>query len=361
MSAYVETMVIKEQDRVFSVLPSKDLKADIAFYIREIGLQLDRLYPSASPRFAEMSGKGLSLLLDVQYTGAAGALAVRSALPARTGLRSPSGTEVRWEQTQVVHRQNFADHQAEICTLRASPWLSGRAGMHTRDLIPSRLGGGIVASHIRIPNGGPVRDPVHYHTTGFQLVFCVQGWIQLVYEDQGPPLTLRAGDCVAQPPHIRHRVLETSNGLEVIEIGTPAEHVTAIDNEMQLPNDRVDNYRLFHGQRFCHHDHSRARWTAHRLPGFAAADTGVAEATAGVAGASLLRAAGAAGTYRTIHDAKVLFSYVIAGSIRINRQLLVAGDAFTLPPVDEHSIADISSDVSLLEVSLPGRFATHVQ
>ena len=33
-----------------------------------------------------------------------------------------------------------------------------------RDLIPDRLGGSaIVASHIRIPEGGPVGDSVHYH------------------------------------------------------------------------------------------------------------------------------------------------------------------------------------------------------
>ena len=30
--------------------------------------------------------------------------------------------------------------------------------MHYRDLIPSRLGGSIIASHIRIPDGGPVPD-----------------------------------------------------------------------------------------------------------------------------------------------------------------------------------------------------------
>ena len=37
---------------------------------------------------------------------------------------------------------------------------------------------------------------------------------------------LRAGDCVIQPPLIRHRVLESSDHLQVIEIGVPAEHVT---------------------------------------------------------------------------------------------------------------------------------------
>ena len=54
-----------------------------------------------------------------------------------------------------------------------------------RDLIPDRLGGSaIVASHIRIQEGGPVGDSVHYHEVGFQLIFCYKGWVEVVYEDQ---------------------------------------------------------------------------------------------------------------------------------------------------------------------------------
>ena len=66
-----------------------------------------------------------------------------------------------------------------------APWVIGRAGMHYRDLIPSRLGGSIIASHIRIPGGGPVPDMVHFHSVGFQLIYCYKGWVDLVYEDQG--------------------------------------------------------------------------------------------------------------------------------------------------------------------------------
>ena len=44
--------------------------------------------------------------------------------------------------------------------------------MQYRDLIPSRLDGSIIASHIRIPDGGPVPELVHYHTVGFQLIYC---------------------------------------------------------------------------------------------------------------------------------------------------------------------------------------------
>ena len=353
-------MAIKQEDQAFSVLPSNDLQADIAFYTRELHMQLHRVYPSENPHSAELSGLGLSLLLDTRHDGSPGLLVIKSEDQPRNPMHSPSGTELRWQASEEPHSQTFINHRVEICTLRGTPWVTGRAGTHSRDLIPSRLGGGIIASHVRIPNGGPVRDRVHYHTAGFQLLFCVQGWIELVYEDQGPSITLRAGDCVTQPPHIRHRVLETSNGLEVIEIGTPAEHVTAIDSELQLPTGRVDSHRLFHGQRFCHFSHAGARWQPHRLPGLAAADTGVAEATTGLAGVRMLKAMGGSPPYTTAHEAEVLFTYVVAGSVRINRQLMVAGDAFTLPPNDEYTIGDISADVSLLEVSLPGVFNTRV-
>ena len=68
-----------------------------------------------------------------------------------------------------------------------APWVIGRAGMQYRDLVPSRLGGAIIASHIRIPDGGPVPDMVHFHKVGFQLIFCIKGWVDVVYEDQGGP------------------------------------------------------------------------------------------------------------------------------------------------------------------------------
>ena len=53
--------------------------------------------------------------------------------------------------------------------------------------------------------GGPVPDWVHFHKVRFQLIYCWHGWVRVVYEDQGDPFVLQAGDCVIQPPQIRHR------------------------------------------------------------------------------------------------------------------------------------------------------------
>jgi len=92
-------------------------------------------------------------------------------------------------------------------------WVRGRAGMEYRDLIPDRLGGKVIASHIRLNEGGPVPDYVHYHKIAFQVIYCKQGQIRVVYEDQGESFWLETGDLVLQPPEIRHRVLECTAGI----------------------------------------------------------------------------------------------------------------------------------------------------
>ncbi|MGB4989659.1 MAG: cupin domain-containing protein, partial [Pyrinomonadaceae bacterium] len=132
-------------------------------------------------------------------------------------------------------------------------WITGRAGMEYRDLIPDRMDGEVIASHIRLTKGGEVPDYVHYHKVDFQLIRCLKGRIKVVYEDQGEPFWLEPGDYVIQPPEIRHRVLECTEGSEVMEISIPAEHETWIDHEMTLPTRTVNPERLFSGQRFVHH------------------------------------------------------------------------------------------------------------
>src|SRR5262245_30514988 len=114
-------------------------------------------------------------------------------------------------------------------------WYVGRAGMQYRDLIPGRLGGRFIASHIRILDGGETQDYVHYHKAIFQMIYCKAGWARVVYEDQGPPFALEAGDCVLQPPEIRHRVLESSAGLEVIEVACPGVYERWVGHAVSLP------------------------------------------------------------------------------------------------------------------------------
>lgn len=159
-----------------------------------------------------------------------------------------------------------------------SDWTVGRAGMMYRDLIPDRLGGKLIASHICIVDGGEVDDSVHYHKIDFQIIYCLKGAIRVVYEDQGLPFWLRPGDCVLQPPEIRHRVLEAEAGSEVIEITSPAEHETWFDHDLELPSKTMNSKRVFGSQRFVRHQDADSNWMEREIDGILSAPTGILSA-----------------------------------------------------------------------------------
>ena len=196
--------------------------------------------------------------------------------------------------------------------------------------------------------------------------------MKLVYEDQGPPFMLKAGDCVIQPPEIRHRVLESSENLQVIEIGVPADHVTTIDHEVELPTGVLNPDRVFGGQTFCRHQLKDAVWEPWRLAGFEARETGIGEATGGVASVQVARATKGAnggsaggGEQVTSHTGDILFTFVMEGEVTLNGEnqvahRLEAGDAYVIPPHTKTSLTDRSADLELLEVALPARFETIV-
>ncbi|MEM6824865.1 MAG: cupin domain-containing protein [Pseudomonadota bacterium] len=349
-------------------LPSTDLAADIGFLTKTLGFRMDTIYPADDPRVAVFSGHGLRLRLERSAAEPPGTLRILTDTPSAFGgpvLTAPGGTRVEIDELNPPFVLPETDHAFVVRRLAdQAPWVIGRAGMQYRDLIPSRLGGSIIASHIRIPDGGPVPDMVHYHTVGFQLIFCYRGWVELVYEDQGPAFRLEAGNCVIQPPEIRHRVLYASDNIEVIEIGVPAEHVTTIDHDMVLPNDRIDPHRRFQGQRFVHHKAEAASWSPFRLPGFQARDTTIAANTGGVAGVHVVRVGEGAPAW-TVHDGDILFSFVMEGGFRLEGEGkdpfdLAPGDAFVIPPGLRTRYAAPSHDLELLEVALPGQVPTRV-
>ena len=349
-------------------LPTSELRDDIPFFTKALGMRLDMIYPADDPQVAVFSGHGLRVRIEKDAPEPPGTIRIRCHDPdgfaggARV-LLAPNGTRVEIDALNPPLVLPATIHSFVVRRLAdQAPWIVGRAGMQYRDLIPDRLGGSIIASHIRIPDGGPVPDMVHYHTVGFQLIFCYRGWVDLVYEDQGEAFRLQAGNCVIQPPEIRHRVLFASDNIEVIEIGVPAEHVTTIDHDMQLPNGAGNPQRRFQGQRFVHHRADQAVWAPHRLAGFVSRDTTISDNTQGVAGVQVMRrGAGAPGW--TVHDADILFTFVMEGSMVLEGEArdpfaLQAGDAFVIPPGMATRYGTPSKDIELLEVSLPGAFAT---
>lgn len=351
-------------------LPTSALTADIGFFTKTLKMRMDSIYPADDPTVAVFSGHGLRVRLDQGQGGSAGHLQILTDEDdfAKGPLTSPGGTTVEIAALNPPIHMPDTDHAFVVRRLAdQAPWVIGRAGMHYRDLIPSRLGGSIIASHIRIPDGGPVPDMVHYHKVGFQLIYCYRGWVDVLYEDQGGPIRLHAGDCFIQPPEIRHRVLEASDGIEVIEIGVPAEHVTEIEHEMTLPTPDLRPDREWpdsegRGQKFVHNVGADAPWHPFRLNGFIARDTTINDATKSVAGVQVVRRGTGAPEWSK-HDADIHFTFVMEGTMILEGEgkdpyQIEAGDAFVIPPHMATRYSAPSDDLELLEVTLAGTFNT---
>lgn len=348
------------------------LAEDHAFFVERLGFRMESIFPADDPRVVVLIGYGARIRLEARGGEASGGevaarLRLRCAEPEQLGggaseLVSPGGVRIALVPAAPALHVPAPRHQLLVNRLtEEAPWVVGRAGMLYRDLVPGRLGGAMIASHIRIPVGGPVPDLLHYHDVHFQLIYCCKGWVRLVYEDQGLPFVLEAGECVLQPPQIRHRVLEASDGLEVVEVTLPAEHLTYADHELELPTGVHDDERSFGGQRFCvSRGDEPARPSAR--PGLSVRETLITEATGGVASVRVVETqepvAGAAVPQAVSDEASIFFAFVLAGEMTLRSEgfadaTLVAGDAFVVPPGVATAYLAPSRTFRLLEVRLP--------
>lgn len=336
--------------------PTIDRLLQLDFVVRSI-------MPADRPRRAVLEGHGTRLCLDTGVD-APGLLRLPAAPDGTAGREVLAGglviEFVTRESAIVVPplREEFVVTRAP-CDDETS---AGRAGMRYRDLLPSRLGGRFIASHISIPAGGPVPDYVHFHHVRFQMIHCHRGWVTVQYEDQGDLITMRAGDTVLQPSTIRHRVIEASPGAQVVEIGCPAEHETCGDPETVLPTGRVDPSRAFgpDGHRFVHHCIATATWRPSTHCGFECTEAPVADATQGLAAVRVLRPASSPSGDAVTgvrHDGELWFGFVLEGSVSLHTDAdgvtLAAGDAVAVPADQSFRWASPSPDLRLLEVELP--------
>ena len=289
--------------------------------LREAGFRLDLIYPADDPHTAVLSKDSEAVRVTT-----------------RPGAPAPSDRLAPFAAEFVVTRAGASPGQ-------------GRAGMLYRDLLPSRFGGRYIASHISIPEGGPVADWVHYHRIAFQMIYVRRGWVQVVYQDGGEPFTMREGDLVIQPPQIRHRVLESSPGLEVVEITAPALHATYADHELELPNGSNPG-RIFGGQRFLRHVAAETPWTP--AYGGEAQETEVEVATSGLADVRTLRPRNQEALSFGGHGGELVFGFVLDGSAVLDYRgmhELGPADAFTVPPGQPWRLTGVSPDLHLLHVT----------
>lgn len=350
------------------VLPCIDLDPTVDFFLERLGFRLDVIMPADDPAVALLSGHGMRIRLVRGGTGDPGELRLACDQAQDWGadlLTAPNGTRIHLVEANPPLVIPDSPPLFELTRDDGDIGGAGRAGMRYRDLLPKRQGGRFIASHILIPDAGPVPDYVHHHRVRFQMIYCASGWVRVVYEDQGPAFVLQQGDCVLQPPGIRHRVLESSAGMEVIEIGCPAEHETTAEHVITLPTPDLRPDRIFEGQHFVRHTAADAVWGPWRSAAYECRDTGIGSATEGLAGVRVIRVAHAPGvtgspetTGDLMHDGELLFWYVLGGSATLHTQgrpvePLGKGAAVAIPAGTSHRLAETSADLEILEITLP--------
>ncbi len=361
-------------------LHAGDLDATIDFFVSRLGFRLDVISPADDPRSALLSRPGLHLRLD--RDGPEGGLLriprdlprdlprdiPRDAIDLDVGpeLLAPNGCRIEFLDPPDELQPPAFSGVTVVAADQAST--VGRAGLVYLDLLPDRAAGGLIASRISIAEAGPVPDYVHHHRVGFQLIYCHRGWVRVVYEDQGPPFVLAAGDAVTQPPGIRHRVLESSAGLEVIEVASPAEHDTLVDHELTLPTADLRPDRAFDGQTFVHHRVATAESAPADHAGLIERSLGLEGGTGGSVRGRVLTpgsdaadaatdpvALGGRGGWATVLDGHAVLTVTEAdGSTRA--EPLSAGAAYALGPQIRHRIMANRADTAILEL----RFADPV-
>jgi quercetin dioxygenase-like cupin family protein len=331
-----------------AVIPCPNLNRAISFFTDELKFREDAILGADNPVAAVMSGNGVRVCLS--KVPAEELMADRSWFDVVDGQLRPRLPDLR-SSTSVTQ---FSDDETK--------WHPGRvAEMFYRDLIPDRKGGRFIASQIRVIKGGKVSDAVHFHCVGLQIIYCYKGWVRVEYEDQGPPVVMHSGDCVLQPPEIRHRVLECSDGMEVIEIASPAVHWTFYDHEGSLLDTNTRNQkRLFDGQQFVHHQASTATWRAQEahLAGFESRDLGIERVTAGIASATVVRPSSATESPRYSHKGDLLFVFVLKGKLMLKRDArdpdqLSAGASFVVRRDQWFELRECSTDLEFLQVAVP--------
>ncbi len=360
------------------VIASPSFEEGLRFFRDELGFSLEKITPSENPSLAVLSGHGLNICLDKKLE--ADQITIRVSTEDRdlvgTKKVGPNGTQIIYE-LDLADTPSAISNDPSVAINEASNalWTTGRAGMKYRNLLPEG-DWDYIASHIRIPGSGEVPDWVHYHDAQFQIIYCYKGSAKLVYEDQGPPFIFNAGDCVLQPPHIRHQVLESYDDLEVVEIVTPFHHSTFTDHMMQLPNSAFKPDRNFMGQRFIWDQIANREWQStdatSNFP-YEVGVTGIYEASARIGDVRILRPKENKETQVPLipfpeqNASDFVLWFILSGTALYDRphsvpsQKVFEGDAISLINAGQEGIGaafrDPSLDFSLLEVRLPSEIS----
>tara|TARA_Y100000590_G_C15684130_1_gene1000943 strand:+ start:138 stop:1208 length:1071 start_codon:yes stop_codon:yes gene_type:complete len=316
-------MLINNKDTIGDFcLPSINLEEDIDYYEKNLKFKLVEIYPAESPEVAILSGHGMRIRLETNTSLNPGRIRIAkknisNLNKSKKTFLASNGTEIEIVQESTNHSLLFSNEEMQVNNFDEDNWLNGRAGMLYRNLINEKTKVNFIASHIKIPKGGPVNDKVHYHEINFQIIFCFNGWAKVVYENQGDPITLSKFDCILQPPKIRHKVLESSDNLEVLELTVPGRHSTKIDNKMILPNNIIDKEKLFSNMKFCYFNYKNSQIEKSDTSNILCRNTNIDIATNYKASVEILESQSIA-RYQINNKNKIFFIFVLDGKITIN-------------------------------------------
>ena len=130
-------------------------------------------------------------------------------------------------ESKIWKGQSFNVSHADGSGTSESHFQGGlRAFFEYRDLgISAASGGKYSANVIRAVPGRHSKPDWHSHDLDFQMIYVLKGWVTFEYEGKGA-VTFRSGSAALQPPGIRHREIQHSDDLELIEITSPADFRT---------------------------------------------------------------------------------------------------------------------------------------
>jgi len=93
-----------------------------------------------------------------------------------------------------------------------------------RELGVTEATNGRMRAQITSADEGGLTEPTgwHYHVCDMQLVYMLDGWVELEFET-GESIKLTAGDSLMIPGGMKHNEIRTSSKLNLLEVSIPAD------------------------------------------------------------------------------------------------------------------------------------------
>ncbi|WP_159591267.1 cupin domain-containing protein [Hydrogenophaga sp. BPS33] len=110
-----------------------------------------------------------------------------------------------------------------VASKESAPFKEGRRKFFKyRDLGVTAASNGSMRADVQFATQGMSKPTGwHYHECEQQLVYVLQGWIELQFED-GTTQKIEEGGSLFIPPGFRHNEIHTSDFFEIIEVSVPA-------------------------------------------------------------------------------------------------------------------------------------------